>query len=1273
MEVVDSTPAFAGFHAAGRISLPILGAGYFNVIAADFNGDGKPDLLYTLVSTDWTTAQSVVLFNDGKGGYTEGPQFALDFSGCSAVDLKGDGKNAVACLGTNLSIYGNNGDGTFAAPLNYPVQLSAQDDGSWMVGDFNGDGRQDIILLSQPSFIQAASSSSTPLTAQVYLADGKGGLLAPKSSSLTLPSNRLSSGLGYEFDQVLVGDANGDGKTDVILGYEGLAPASGMVQDNFIFTLVGAGDGTFSSGVASSANTNAAEGSYIRGLALLNFTNNTHPSLAYLTDDGVQVAPGAGDGSFSLPTQSIALPSCQVTLFSANLTNSGRQDLVFVGNASAGVLRNIGSSLAAPVYYPVTNPYASYTVDWNGDGLTDILVLAAEGGVAEGDEETNPFFSVLTAQGDGTLRDATGLVPPSTFFPTQITSMVPIDVNGDGQTDFVFTSSVSETIAGTVAPNSTFGAYILSPITGGYTLVSNVLTVPSGSYTDINVIGSADFNGDGKQDLLLEVVNPNSTVNQVGIALNNGNGTFAFPSSFVQGSSGGNNVIFDVNSDGKPDVLLYGSRGLDIYIGSGSGTLVSPLSTIPLTSAQLSYPYYNYMAVGDVNGDGKPDLILSLANQSSDPSSGSTLWYPGNGNGTFGASKTISSFPGPVVLGDWNSDGTLDLAIGQWISDVQNVSIDILSNDGHGNFTQTATIPNVGVLDFDLDNAGSLNQDVALYTDDLNGDGHPDLIVGSGDGQPDITAMLGNGDGTFAPLQRYFAGNEPDRLFFVTIRGIPHSIATYDDASGQYLTLLLNQSTLSGALSASENPVVSNQVLTLTAAITPVLAGSPAPTGNVNFVEVFPVGTTIMGTGTLTNGSASAALSGLAPRSYLFAAQYVGDSNYQPLQTSTVVVTVTAPAAAPTVTVTPLPAAITLADPLTVTVSAAGASGSPTPTGTVSLVSGSYTAQLTLSAGSASFQIVAATLPVGTDTLTATYTPDAASSSTYTTASGSNHVKVTQFSPISSPVTASGGPVALGGTVTLTATVSPTPLLMPTGSVTFSTGVATLGTAPLVSGVATLNNVAATLANGLGKGVNTVQAAYSGDGNFLAASSSFGLVVYDPAIPLVLALSPASATTGGANFTLTVNGANFASNSVVLWSGQPRATTHVSSTQLTATISAADIASEAIPPVTVANLSPAAGTSAAAPFQVVSSTPVAILKGATIATAGDASGNHLLSLTGTDFVSTSAVLWNGGSRSTSYLGPVNVSATISSTDYSTRPATVTVTNPSGTSPAFTIR
>lgn len=77
-------------------------------------------------------------------------------------------------------------------------------------------------------------------------------------------------------------------------------------------------------------------------------------------------------------------------------------------------------------------------------------------------------------------------------------------------------------------------------------------------------------------------------------------------------------------------------------------------------------------------------------------------------------------------------------------------------------------------------------------------------------------------------------------------------------------------------------------------------------------------------------------------------------------------------------------------------------------------------------------------------------------------------------------------------------------------------------------------------------------------------------------VPLVLSLSPVSVTAGGAQFTQTVNGADFASNAVVLWNGAARATHYVSSTQLTATILASDISAEGTDLVTVANPAPVA-------------------------------------------------------------------------------------------------
>ena len=184
------------------------------------------------------------------------------------------------------------------------------------------------------------------------------------------------------------------------------------------------------------------------------------------------------------------------------------------------------------------------------------------------------------------------------------------------------------------------------------------------------------------------------------------------------------------------------------------------------------------------------------------------------------------------------------------------------------------------------------------------------------------------------------------------------------------------------------------------------------------------------------------------------------------------------------------------------------------------------------------------------------------------------------------------------------------------------------------------------------------------------------LVVFDTSSsqPLPMLLSPASATAGGAGFTLTVFGESFTPTSTVLWNGAVRATTYVSSTQLTAAISAADIAAEATNLVTVANLSPAF-TSSAQPFAVISATPVAAIRAASISVASDGSGNHVLTLTGTDFVSGSTVQWNAAGLTTNYVSPWSISATITVAQYAslpTTPAAVAVVNPAGTSAAFEV-
>jgi hypothetical protein len=194
-----------------------------------------------------------------------------------------------------------------------------------------------------------------------------------------------------------------------------------------------------------------------------------------------------------------------------------------------------------------------------------------------------------------------------------------------------------------------------------------------------------------------------------------------------------------------------------------------------------------------------------------------------------------------------------------------------------------------------------------------------------------------------------------------------------------------------------------------------------------------------------------------------------------------------------------------------------------------------------------------------------------------------------------------------------------------------------------------------------------------------------GVLTITPPLPQPLSLSPASATMGGTGFTLVVNGANFQTNLVVLWNGAVRATTYVSSTQLTASILASDIAAEGMKLVTVASCNTQCGsallapppsgpafevTSSAMPFAVVASQPVAKISGSSVSDAADASGNHVLTLDGTDFVSGSTIAWKGASLITNYVSPWQLSAEITAADYATLPAMVTVVNPAGSSTEF---
>jgi hypothetical protein len=205
----------------------------------------------------------------------------------------------------------------------------------------------------------------------------------------------------------------------------------------------------------------------------------------------------------------------------------------------------------------------------------------------------------------------------------------------------------------------------------------------------------------------------------------------------------------------------------------------------------------------------------------------------------------------------------------------------------------------------------------------------------------------------------------------------------------------------------------------------------------------------------------------------------------------------------------------------------------------------------------------------------------------------------------------------------------------------------------------------------------------------LTVTGSFPITVFNPTpeggtsnaqtftinnpLPSLTSISPSTATAGGAAFTLTATGLDFVGTSVIQWNGSNRATTYVSSSQLTASVSAADIATGGTARITVVNPSPGGGTSSAQTFTV--NNPVPSITSLIPASANAGGAAFMLTVRGANFVGTSIVQWNGSSRTTSFLSSTQLTAAISAADIAAAgTASVTVVNPSpggGTSNAQT--
>src|SRR5271157_87491 len=212
--------------------------------------------------------------------------------------------------------------------------------------------------------------------------------------------------------------------------------------------------------------------------------------------------------------------------------------------------------------------------------------------------------------------------------------------------------------------------------------------------------------------------------------------------------------------------------------------------------------------------------------------------------------------------------------------------------------------------------------------------------------------------------------------------------------------------------------------------------------------------------------------------------------------------------------------------------------------------------------------------------------------------------------------------------------------------------------------------------------VNSTQLTAAVPANLITASGSAAITVFTPAPgggtsssqtftinnpqPTTSSLDPNNMLAGSSAFSLTVNGSNFVSSSVVNWNGAALSTTFVNNTQLSAIVPSNDLTSAAILPVTVFNPGPGGGTSLSQTFTINNPLPGLDSISQTSALIGSSAFN--LTANGSNFVSSSVVNWNGAALATTYLSSSQLTASVPAsklTSAGTIPVTVFNPAPGG--------
>lgn len=757
-----STPGTISFDNRIDISAP---TNPFSVVASDLDGDGKPELVYTTQNT--SSNLSVMKNKSVKDTFSfDAPVVLANFAGPFVVavgDLDGDGLPDIAAASAgstvivkrNLSTPGNlafSGLQLAYATGNYTNGIA--------IADIDGDGKPELATANRMSNnISVLRNTSLP-------------------GSISF-DNHVDYAVGELPVYLAVADLNGDQHPDIVSANSSSTFVS--ILTNIIGSNITPAIQSFNPASGVNGTSVTIKGKNFTGTTSVTFGGVNASSFTVNTDSTITavVAQGnSGDvavttpkGTASLPgfsyvgpiinsfTPTVGVAGTSVNIYGTNFTNVS--SVKFGGTAAASFVVNASTSITAVVANgssgDVTVTTANGTATLSGFSygvpvITNVSPLSA------------PVDSIITITGNNFSSTATDNI---VFF-----GAVKAAVNAASTTQLKVTVPAGATYNPVTVTVNRLTAYSSMPFSTSFAADSTTITANSfsnaGDYSAGNYpvgVAFCDLNDDGKPD----IITSNGLGNSISVLKNvSTKGTLSFLQKvdLAAGTGTKRTVTGDLDGDGKPDVVAVNFNSgnastISVFRNTSGGSAISFATKADYATGNGTFG----LGIGDVNGDGKPDIITASGNSGFFSVFLNTTTAVGAIS--FAQRVDISTpFHGDnLTIADLDGDGKQDIIVSNFAgyalsvyrnlssggnflldsrlaiaTDIQPVSVQPGDIDGDGkldiilkNSNYVSVLKNTSTPGFiSLQNALSVNVDATnTSVCDLNGDGKPDLCFGT--------------------------------------------------------------------------------------------------------------------------------------------------------------------------------------------------------------------------------------------------------------------------------------------------------------------------------------------------------------------------------------------------------------------------------------------------------------------------------------------------------------------------------------------------------------